>query len=133
MLTSWDAVSTLDRMFDDMMGSALGAATNSRTFNPDIDVRTTDEELLLEEVRRFRYAPSRSAGHLRWELVGIFDEIMIDDFWFTDCTCPECDAARRSKTVRIGDTAHRVAGDTWEDYRCELMVQLSREKVLKPA
>ena len=25
---------------------------------------------------------------------GLFDEIMIDDFWFTDCTCPECNAAR---------------------------------------
>ena len=47
MLTTWDAVSTLDRMFDDMMGSALGAATNSRTFNPDIDIRATDEELLF--------------------------------------------------------------------------------------
>ena len=47
MRTTWDAVSTLDRMFDDMMGSALGTATNSRTFNPDIDVRTTEEELVL--------------------------------------------------------------------------------------
>ena len=47
MLTTWDAVSTLDRMFDDMMGSALGAATNPRTFNPDIDLRTTEDELLL--------------------------------------------------------------------------------------
>jgi len=54
MLATWDAVSTL---FDDMMGSTLGAATNSRTFTPDIDhrwqsppaidVRATDEELLL--------------------------------------------------------------------------------------
>jgi hypothetical protein len=24
----------------------------------------------------------------------LFDEIMIDDFWFTDCACTECDAAR---------------------------------------
>ena len=47
MLTTWDAVSTLDRMFDDMMGSALGAATNSRTFNPDIDIRSTEEELVF--------------------------------------------------------------------------------------
>jgi HSP20 family protein len=47
MLTNWAAVSTLDRMFDDMMGSAFGAATNPRTFNPDIDVRTDDEKLLL--------------------------------------------------------------------------------------
>ena len=32
-------------------------------------------ELLLEEVRRFQYPPSRFAGHLRWDLPVIFDEI----------------------------------------------------------
>jgi hypothetical protein len=64
---------------------------------------------------------------------GLFDEIMIDDFWFTDCTCPECDAARRAKTVTIGQQKYPVAGDTWEDYRCELMVRLSRDRVLGAA
>ena len=29
---------------------------------------------------------------------GLFDETMIDDFWFTDCQCPECDAARKART-----------------------------------
>lgn len=64
---------------------------------------------------------------------GLFDEIMIDDFWFTDCACPECDAARRARTVRIGDEIYPVAGESWEDYRCELMVRLSQDRVLKPA
>ena len=32
-------------------------------------------ELRLEEVRRFRYPASRSAGHLRWSLAHIFDEL----------------------------------------------------------
>src|SRR6266498_4721144 len=32
-------------------------------------------ELLLEEVRRFHYPASRSAGRLRWNLPKIFDEI----------------------------------------------------------
>lgn len=64
---------------------------------------------------------------------GLFDEIMIDDFWFTDCACPECDAARRAKTVTIGDLKFPVAGDGWDDYRCELMVQLSRACVLAAA
>jgi rhamnulokinase len=32
-------------------------------------------ELLLEEVRRFHYPPTRSAGHLRWDLPRIFIEI----------------------------------------------------------
>lgn len=63
----------------------------------------------------------------------LFDEIMIDDFWFTDCTCPECDAARRARTVTIGDKAFPVKGDTWEDYRCELMVRLSEQRLLGPA
>jgi hypothetical protein len=63
----------------------------------------------------------------------LFDEIMIDDFWFTDCSCAECDAARQAKTVTIGERTFPVLGDTWEDYRCELMVQLSRERVLAAA
>ena len=64
---------------------------------------------------------------------GLFDEIMIDDFWFTDCECAECKAARAARTVTIGDARYPVAGDTWEDYRCELMVQLSRHYVLEAA
>jgi len=34
-----------------------------------------DSALVLEEVRRFRYPPARSAGHLRWDLPTIFAEI----------------------------------------------------------
>lgn len=47
MLATWNAVSTLDRMFDDVMGSAFGTATSSRTFNPAIDVRASDTEVAL--------------------------------------------------------------------------------------
>ena len=64
---------------------------------------------------------------------GLFDEIMIDDFWFTDCACRECDAARRAGKVTIGDKSYPVAGDRWEDYRCELMVRLSQIRVLGAA
>jgi hypothetical protein len=63
----------------------------------------------------------------------LFDEIMIDDFWFTDCACPECETARKAKTATVGERAYSVAGDTWEDYRCELMVRLSQDRVLGPA
>jgi len=49
----------------------------------------------------------------------LFDEIMIDDFWFTDCECDECKKAR-------GDRS-------WADYRCDLMVRISRDRILKPA
>lgn len=60
----------------------------------------------------------------------IFDEIMIDDFWFTDCACPECDSARKAQIVKIGDKEFKVPGNTWEDYRRELMLNLSREYIL---
>ena len=58
---------------------------------------------------------------------------MIDDFWFTDCTCSACDAARQARTVTLGNRTYPVKGDTWEDYRCELMVQISRDYVLAAA
>jgi hypothetical protein len=64
---------------------------------------------------------------------GLFDEIMIDDFWFTDCQCPECDAARKAKTVTVGGRATPVPSDSWDDYRLELLVRLSRERILAPA
>ncbi len=47
MLTRWDAVSTLDRMFDDVMGSVLGAATSPRPFDPSIDVHASDGALVF--------------------------------------------------------------------------------------
>lgn len=63
----------------------------------------------------------------------LFDEIMIDDFWFTDCACPECEAARRARTVTIGAKTYPVTGDTWANFRCELMVRLSQDCVLAVA
>ena len=45
LTTTWQTVSTLDRFIDDVMGSALGAATNPRTFDPSIDVRASATEV----------------------------------------------------------------------------------------
>ncbi len=82
------------------------------------------------------YTDAATQDHLReifQYTAEFFDEIMIDDFWFTDCECSECDAARQAKTVTIGDKTYAVTGDTWEDYRCELMVRLSRDRILAAA
>jgi hypothetical protein len=49
----------------------------------------------------------------------LFDLIMIDDFLFTECTCEDCTAAR-------GD-------QSWSKFRCDLMVNMSRNHILKPA
>jgi hypothetical protein len=82
------------------------------------------------------YTDSATQDHLReiFEYTAeLFDEIMIDDFWFTDCQCGDCDAARRARKVTIGDKTYPVSGDTWEDYRCELMVRLSQDRILAAA
>jgi hypothetical protein len=49
----------------------------------------------------------------------MFDEIMIDDFLFTDCECEECVKAKGDKS--------------WSEYRNDLMVKVSRERILNPA
>ena len=49
----------------------------------------------------------------------LFDEIMIDDFFFTDCECSECAVAKGSMS--------------WRQYREKLMLEVSRERVLGPA
>ncbi len=49
----------------------------------------------------------------------MFDEIMIDDFLFTDCQCEECQKVRGSRS--------------WSEYRCDLMVDVSRKRILAPA
>jgi hypothetical protein len=49
----------------------------------------------------------------------MFDLIMIDDFWFTDCKCDECAKAKGNLS--------------WGQYRCELMDRVSRERILEPA
>ena len=81
----------------------------------------TDQPTQKKLQQRFEFAAS------------LFDEIMIDDFWFTECQCSECDAARREKTVTIGDHKYSVPDDTWEGYRAELMVRLSHDRILGPA
>ena len=48
----------------------LGAGSG-RVFIAGLD----DGAMLFQEVRRFQYSPAASAGHLRWDLPAIFDEI----------------------------------------------------------
>ncbi len=78
-------------------------------------------------------ATQEKVGEIFRYAASMFDEIMIDDFWFTDCTCPECDRARQDRRVSIGEHLYPVDGNGWEDYRGELMLRLSQERVLGPA
>jgi hypothetical protein len=53
------------------------------------------------------------------DAASLFNEIIIDDFFFTDCQCSECAAAK--------------GGLSWPQYRKKLMLDVSRHDVLGPA
>src|SRR3989440_5736167 len=58
-------------------------------------------ELLLEEVRRFQYPPSRRDGHLRWNLSEIYGEIKRG----------LCEAGDRAR--ELGRTIQSIGVDSW--------------------
>ncbi len=49
----------------------------------------------------------------------VFDEIMVDDFLFTHCTCEECEKAK--------------GGRTWGEYHSDIVHEVSVKRILKPA
>jgi hypothetical protein len=57
------------------------------------------------------------------EVVGytarLFDEVILDDFFFTDCKCTSCIAAKGEQS--------------WTDFRLALMTEAARDLVLAPA
>ncbi len=64
---------------------------------------------------------------------GLFDEIIVDDYFFCDCTCDNCDAARQAERVTVGDKTYRVEGDSWGEYHRALMLHVSQDRVLAAA
>jgi len=77
----------------------------------------------LETQRRTRAIFEFAARH--------FDLILIDDFWFTDCACSECTAAKDAKRVTVGETVYPVGEADWSSYRRELMCRLSEQHVMQ--
>ena len=49
----------------------------------------------------------------------LFDEVILDDFYFTNCKCPSCIEARGDKT--------------WAEFRTELMLEVSKNVIVGPA
>ncbi len=68
------------------------------------------------------YTDSTGLGFLKETVqrtAKLFDLIILDDFFFTVCKCPLCQAARGNRT--------------WEEFRKEQMLQVSQEFVLNAA
>ena len=61
-------------------------------------------------------------------LGGKFNEFIIDDFFFTNCTCEACRKGRDE-----WNRAHGIADGSWKDYRLHLMETVSRDMIIGPA
>lgn len=89
-------------------GGVLTTKFGKNGFGDDWNAQCYTDRTTQEELQRiFEYAAS------------IFDEIIIDDWYFTECQCAECIAA-------CGD-------ESWSKYYRDLMVRMSRDRVMKPA
>lgn len=64
-------------------------------------------------------ANQRHLARIFRDAASVFNEIIIDDFFFTDCECSECAAAKGALS--------------WQQYRKKLMLDVSRNDVLGPA
>lgn len=99
------------KMFEAAGIEASGCVTTTRAGKPSSGDGQlccfTNEQTHKELKRIFEYTAS------------IFDLIMIDDFFMTDCQCDECQKARQGKSM--------------SDYRCELMEKVSRDYMINPA
>lgn len=60
----------------------------------------------------------------------LFNEVIIDDFYFTDCACRQCQAACRARVVTIGDKRYPVSAANGPAYRCELMLRMAQDRIL---
>ena len=90
-----------------------GAEKKQRLF----DTFCYNDPVMLSELRK---ASAYIASH--------FDEYIIDDFFFTNCTCEAC---RRGRDEF--NQAHGITEGSWKAYRLALMEKVSREDILAPA
>lgn len=58
----------------------------------------------------------------------VFDGFIIDDFFFTNCTCDKCRSERDEFNAENG-----IEDGSWQAYRCDLMHRASQKYVIDPA
>lgn len=71
---------------------------------------------MLEQLRRVSELNGR-----------MFDEWIIDDFYFTNCTCDACRAGRDAYNA-----AHGITDGSWQGYRQSLMCEVSQKYMIAP-
>ncbi len=58
----------------------------------------------------------------------VFDGFIIDDFFFTNCTCEKCRSGRDEYNAQ-----HGITDGSWQAYRTHLLYESSKKYVIEPA
>lgn len=58
----------------------------------------------------------------------VFDGFIIDDFFFSNCTCEKCRKGRDEYNAE-----HGITDGSWQAYRCDLLYKASQKYVIAPA
>ncbi|MDP4093977.1 MAG: permease [Bacillota bacterium] len=83
---------------------------------------TTTVEPKTSLMGAFCYTTQSNLDYLRNVVeftAGLFDELILDDFYFTNCRCESCIAAKGSRS--------------WSEFRTDLMRDVSENYIIKPA
>ncbi len=90
-----------------------------------------DEQHKQRMFNTFCYNDAKMVGRLKEVSAFLgkhFDEFIIDDFYFTNCTCDACRAGRDAY-----NKAHCITDGSWQAYRLDLMYRVSQEAMIGPA
>jgi hypothetical protein len=101
---------------------SLRTALRSRQAYDTRSNLTADDSKRQRLFNTYCYTSPAMRQHLKDTIEYIasqFDELIIDDFFFTQCTCEDCQAEK-------GDRS-------WQDFRTAKMAEVSRNLVLDPA
>ncbi len=85
-------------------------------------ITATGKKPIANHMRVYCYSDENNLAHLKKTVeftAKHFDEIILDDFFFTTCKCEKCIKAKGERS--------------WENFRSELMVNVARNVILKTA
>ncbi|MBQ5319994.1 MAG: hypothetical protein J6K17_12940 [Oscillospiraceae bacterium] len=90
-----------------------GAKAKQRLFN----VMCYNDEVMMDTLKQVCEMNAR-----------VFDGFIIDDFFFTNCTCEKCRNGRDAYNAE-----HGITDGSWQAYRTHLMYEASKKYVIGPA
>lgn len=108
-------------------GSGIEVAGGITTTFPAVE----DEQKKQRMFNTFCYNDAKMVARLKEVSAFLgkhFDEFIIDDFYFTNCTCDACRAGRDAYNAE-----HGVTDGSWQAYRLDLMYRISQEAMIAPA